>query len=64
MQVHIPAAVSQASRATMPRVKCFVTASVLLEALISDNEPDVATGQQSPNTNCKQRADLGQLRPA
>lgn len=63
VQVHIQGAESQASRATIPCTKCFATASVLLEALISDNEPDVATGRQRRNTSCKQRADLLQLRP-
>jgi hypothetical protein len=34
-----------------------------VRGLISDNEPDVATGRQRPNTSCKQLANLLQLRP-
>jgi hypothetical protein len=63
VQVHIATQDSAASRATTRRVKYFLTDRFLLEALISDNEPDVATGRQRPNTSCKQLANLLQLRP-
>jgi hypothetical protein len=63
VQVHIAPATSPVLRAATPHEKCFEMDRVLLEGLISDHEPNVATGRQRPNTSCKQLANLLQLRP-